>query len=162
MSRLVEKDISNFVRIWVILVPTMLGLSLAMVFCSWPDRWLAWSVCILAVLFGFFALRHTSMARRALAVVRRGQPETCTVEIRKESGDGRDYVRGKVCRDANNQWDVLFSGPLWDVDPVLLRPLQAKAYFEPASGAPLVVLIDGRHLWAETAPAKWVPVANRG
>lgn len=154
MNRSIERELSSFIRVWRILGPTMITLSLGMVIFSWPDIWLAWLVCFLALLFGLFTLQHTRMARKALTLVRRSQPESCVVEIRKESGDNRDYIRGTVYRESRDKWDVLFSGPPWDVDPILQKPLHAKAYFEPESEAPLVVVIDGGHLWAERVPTK--------
>jgi hypothetical protein len=80
----------------------------------------------LALLFGFFTLKHTRMARKALDLVRHGQPEACVVEIRKESGDDRDYVKGTVYRESKDKWDMSFAPPLWNVDPILLKTLHAK------------------------------------
>jgi len=154
MDRSIEKELSSFIRVWRILGPTMITVSLGMVFFSWPDRWLAWLVFFLALLFGFFTLKHTRMARKALDLVRQGQPELCVVEVRKESGDDRDYVKGTVYRGSKNKWDISFAPPLWNVDPILHKTLQAKAYFEPETEYPLVVVIDGGHLWAERVPTK--------
>jgi hypothetical protein len=162
MDRSIEKELSSFIRVWRILGPTMITLSLGMVFFSWPDRWLAWLVFFLALLFGLFILKHTRMARKALALVKRSQPESCVVEIRKESSDDRDYIWGTVYRESKDKWDVLFSGPLWNVDPILQKPLHAKAYFEPDAEYPLVVVIDGRHLWAERVPTKMTSPATGG
>jgi hypothetical protein len=162
MDRSIEEELSSFIRVWRILGPTMITLSVGMVFFSWPDRWLAWLVFFLTLVFGLFTLKHTRMARKALALVRRSQPENCVVEIRKESGDDRDYIWGTVYRESKDKWDVLFSGPLWNVDPILQKPLHAKAYFEPEAGYPLVVVINGGHLWAESVPTKVTSSATSG
>jgi hypothetical protein len=162
MDRSIEKELSSFIRVWRILGPTMITLSVGMVFFSWPDRWLAWLVFFLTLVFGLFTLKHTRMARKALALVRRSQPENCVVEIRKESGDDRDYIWGTVYRESKDKWDVLFSGPLWNVDSILQKPLHAKAYFEPEGGYPLVVVINGGHLWAERVPTKVTSSATSG
>jgi hypothetical protein len=154
MDRSIENELLSFIRAWKILGPTIIIISLGMVLFSWPDRGLAWLVFSLALLFGLFTLKHTRMARKALDLVRRGQPENCLVEIRKESGDDRDYIWGTVYRESKDKWDVLFSGPLWNVDPILQKPLHAKAYFEPETEYPLVVVIGDDHLWAERVPTK--------
>jgi len=132
----------------------MVSFSLGMVFFSWPEIWLSWLVFFLALLFGFFAFKQTGMARKALYLVRHGQPEDCIVEIRKESGDDRDYVKGRVYRVSKEKWDISFAPPLWNVDPVLQKKLHAKVYFEPETEYPLVVMTEGGHLWAERVPAK--------
>lgn len=150
----IEKELLSFIRVWRILVPTMITTSLGMVFFSWPDRWLAWLVFFLALLFGFFAFKQTGMARKALYLVRHGQPEKCIVEISKESGDDRDYVKGKVYRGSKEQWDISFAPPLWNVDPILQKKLNAEVYFEPETEYPLVVITEGGHLWAERVPTK--------
>jgi hypothetical protein len=162
MDRSIEKELSSFIRVWTTLGPTMIAMSLAMVLLSWPDRWLAWLVCVLALLFGVFTLRHTRMARRALDLVRHGRPEACVVEIRKESGDDRDYVMGTVYRESEGKWDMSFAPPLWNVDPILLKTLCAQVYFEPETEYPLVVVTDGGHLWAERVPTKVNPSATSG
>jgi hypothetical protein len=154
MDRSIENELLSFIRAWRILGPTSIIISLGMVLFPWPDRGLAWLVFLLALLFGLFTLKHTRMARKALDLVRRAQPENCVVEIRKESSDGRDYIWGTVSREPKDQWDILFSSPLWNVDPILQKPLHAKAYFEPETEHPLVVVIGDDHLWAERVPAK--------
>jgi hypothetical protein len=111
-------------------------------------------VFFLALLFGFFAFKQTGMARKALYLVRYGQPEDCILEIRKESGDDRDYVKGRVYRVSKEKWDISFAPPLWNVDPVLQKKLHAKVYFEPETEYPLVVMTQGGHLWAERVPAR--------
>jgi hypothetical protein len=162
MDRSIEKELSSFIRVWRILGPTMITISLGMVFSSWPDRWLAWWVFCLALLVGFFTLKHTRMARKALDLVRHGQPEACVVEIRKELGDDRDYVKGTIYRASKDKWDMSFAPPLWNVDPILLKTLHAKAYFEPETEYPLVVVTDGGHLWAERVPTKVNSSATSG
>jgi hypothetical protein len=161
MDRSIEKELSDFIRVWKILGPAVIVLSLGMVLFSWPDRWLSWLVFFLALFFGFLMSRHTRMARKALNLVEHGQPEPCLVEIRKESGSDRDYVKGTVFRESKDQWDVSFTPPRWDVDPVLQKTLRANVYFESETGQPLVVAVDGGHLWAEKVPMKVnIPAAN--
>jgi hypothetical protein len=154
MNLPIEKELLNFIRVWKILGSAMILISFGMVFFSWPDRWLAWLVFILALLFSFFALRHTRMAGKALYLVKHGQPEDCVVEIRKESGDDRDYFKGTVYRESKDKWDICFTPPLWNVDPILQKRFHARVYFESETEYPLVVVTDGGHLWAERVPKK--------
>ncbi|MCC7033048.1 MAG: hypothetical protein IT179_09475 [Acidobacteria bacterium] len=154
MDRSIEEELSSVIRVWRRLGPAVIAISLGLVVSSWPDRWLAWMVLCLALLFNGAALRQTHMARKALNVVRRGQPENGLVELRKESGDGRDYVKGTVHRETKDTWDVSFAPPSWNVDPVLQKTHQAKVYCEPQIGYPLVVVMVGGHLWAERIPTK--------
>ncbi len=154
MDRSIEEELSSFIRVWKILGPTIIVISLGMVLFSWPDRWLSWFVFLLALLFGFLIYKHTRMARKALDLVEHGQPESCLVEIRKESGNDRDYVKGTVYRESRDKWDVSFAPPPWNVDPILQKTLQAKVYFERETEYPLVVVVDCGHLWAESVPTK--------
>ncbi len=162
MDRSIEKELSSFIRVWRFLGPTMIIISLGMVFLSWPDRWLSLLVFFLALLFGFFTLKHTRMAGKALDLVRHGQPQSCEVEIRKESGDDRDYVMGTVYRESKDTWNISFTPPLWNVDPFLQKTFHAKVYFEPQTGYPLIVATDGGHLWAERVPTKVNSSATNG
>lgn len=103
------------------------------------------------------------MARRALRLVKYGQPERCVVEIRKESGDTGDYIKGIVSRSrSGKKWDILFTPPDWNVDPLVLKDIHAKAYFESETEYPLVVLTDEGYLWAERNPMKVDPSAKGG
>jgi hypothetical protein len=162
MDRSIEEELSSFIRVWRILAPALIAISLGMVFFSWPDRWLAWLLFLLALLFGFFTLKHTRMARKALDLVRHSQPETCVVEIRKETGDDRYYLKGMVYRESKDTWDVSFTPPSWNVDSILQKTLPAKAYFDPGTGYPLVVVTEGGHLWAERIPTKVSPSVISG
>jgi hypothetical protein len=162
MDRSIEKELSSFIRVWKILGPTIIIISLGMVFFSWPDRWLSWFVFFLALLFGFLIFKHTRMARKALHLVEHGQPESCLVEIRKESGNDRDYVKGTVYRESKDNWDISFAPPLWNVDPILQKTLQAKVYFERGTEHPLVVVVGCGHLWAERVPTKVNASATNG
>jgi hypothetical protein len=150
----IEMELSRFIRVWTILCPMIIAISLGMLLISWPDKWLAWMVYFLALLFSFFTFKHTRMAGKALKLVRHGKPLNCEVELRKESGDGRDYVTGTVYRGAEEKWEIPFSPPLWNVDPFLQKTLHAQVYFETRSEYPLVVVTDAGHLWAERMPTK--------
>jgi hypothetical protein len=154
MNHSIEQELWSFIRVWRVLGPALIAISLGMVFFSWPDRWFAWVVFFLALLFGSFTLKHTRMARKALDLVRHAQPEACVVEILKETGDDRDYLKGTVYRDSKDTWNVSFTPPSWNVDPVLLKTLPATAYFDPETGYPLVVVTEDGHLWAERVPIK--------
>jgi hypothetical protein len=154
MDRSIEEELLSFFRVWRILAPAMIVVSLGMVLVSWPDIWLAWLVFLLALLFGFFTLQHTRMARKALHAVRHAQLEACEVVIHKETGDDRDYVKGTVYWESKDRWDVSFTPPSWNVDSILLKTLRAEAYFDPETGVPLVVMTEGGHLWAEKTPTK--------
>lgn len=161
LDRSIEKELSNFVRVWRILGPSFILICLGMVIFSWPDRWLVWFLFFLSLLFGFFTIKHTQMARRALRLVKYGQPERCVAEIRKESGDTRDYFKGIVSRSkSGKKWDILFTPPDWNVDPLVLKDLHAKAYFEPETEYPLVVVTDEGYLWAERNPVKVDPLTK--
>ncbi len=104
---------------------------------------------------GVRSFKHTQMAKRALQLVKNGQSENCVVEIRKESGDSRDFFKGIVSRSkSGKKWDILFTPPGWKVDPLVQKHLQAKAYFESETEYPLVVVTDEGHLWAERNPVR--------
>jgi hypothetical protein len=129
-----------------------------MVIFSWPDRWFASFLFFLSLLFGFFTFRHTQMAKRALKLVKYGKPENCVIQIRKESGDNRDYYEGMVSRsESRKKWDILFTPPIWNVDPLVQKQLHAKAYFEQETEYPLVVITDAGYLWAERIPERVSP-----
>lgn len=162
MDRSIEKELLNFIRVWRFLGLTIIVISLGMVTFSWPDRWLSWFVLFLALLFGFLMSAHTRIARKALDLMKHGQPESCLVKIRKESGNDRDYVKGTVYRESRGEWDVSFTPPRWNVDPILQRTLQAKVYFERETEYPLVVVVDCGHLWAEKVPTKVNTHATNG
>lgn len=163
MNRLIMKELSNFILVWRILGPTLFLMGLGMVFFSWPDRWLAWFLFLLSLLFGFFTLKHTQMAKRVLQLVKYGQPENCVVQIRKESGDSRDYFKGRVSRPkSGKKWDILFTSPGWTVDPLLHKHLRAKAYFEAETEYPLIVVTDEGYLWAERNPVRLNTSAKDG
>jgi hypothetical protein len=163
VDRLIVKELSNFVLVWRILGPTLLLMCLGMVFFSWPDRWLTWFLFFLSLLFGFFTLKHTQMAKRSLQLVKYGQPENCAVEIRKETGDSRDYYKGIVSQsNSGKKWDILFTPPGWNVDPLFQKHLQAKAYFESETEYPLVVVTDEGYLWAERNPVRVNTSAKSG
>ena len=103
------------------------------------------------------------MAKRCLLLVKYGQPENCAVEIRKETGDGRDYYKGQVSQlSSGNKWDILFTPPGWNVDPLCQKNLQAKAYFESETEYPLVVVTDEGYLWAERNPERVNTSAKSG
>ncbi len=155
MEQSLERELSNFIRVWKFLGPLLLLICFGMVLASWPERWLAWCLFSLALFFCFFTYKHTQIARRALQLVKHGRPEDCTVEIRKESGDSRDFIKGRVSRSkSGEEWDILFTPPSWKIDLVVEKPRHAEAYFESGTGFPLIVVIDEKYLWAERNPAK--------
>jgi hypothetical protein len=151
----IEEELSKFIRIWRILVLTFFVVCLGMAVFSWPDRWLAWFLVILTMIFGFLMHKHTQMAKRALQQIKYGQPEDCVVEIRKESGDSRDYFKGIVSRTKTGEkWDISFTPPPWNVDPLVQKHLNVKAYFESGTEYPLVIVTDEGYLWAERVPLR--------
>ena len=155
MNRLIAKELSDFILFWRILGPVLLLLCLGMVLFSWPDRGFASFLLFLALLFGFYTFKHTQMAKRALKLIKHGEPENCLVQILKESGDSRDYYKGIATRsESGEKWDILFTPPMWNVDPLVQKQIHANAYFEPETGCPLVVLIDDEYLWAERVPER--------
>jgi hypothetical protein len=149
-----ERDLERFIRVWAIGVPAIILLALLAAVFSWPDRWLTQVFLLLALLFGLLTLRQTRVALRALSSVRRGAPERCTVEIRKEAGDARDFFRGRILREPDEEWNVQFASPSWDTKPLLDRRVPAKVFVESGSGLPLVVITDWGFLWAERIPAR--------
>lgn len=162
MNPSIEKELTGFIRIWVILGPAMLLIAIGMALFSWPDVWFAWLMLFLALVFGGFIHQHTRMARKAIKLLKHAHPIDCRIEIRKETGEGRDYISGVVWQDESVQWHVPFTPPGWDINPILNKNLHAKAYFEMGTGCPLIVLIDGNFLWAERIPKKTNPPKPTG
>ena len=61
------------------------------------------------------------------------------IEIRKESGDDRDYFKGLISRPKSGaKGDMAFTLPAWNIDPLVQKQLEAKAYFESETESPLV------------------------
>jgi hypothetical protein len=138
-----------------ILGPILFLVCFTMVVFSWPERWLAWFILLMLLLFGYLTYKHTRMARRALKLVKHGKPDCCGLEIRIESGDSRDFIHGEVSRlGEKKKWDVLFTPPGWKVDPHVNKALEAEAYFESGTDCPLVVLKEYEYLWAEREPER--------